>query len=106
MKFNEVEFSDEIEIAGQTYEVDIEASGNVDKNQCVQQVKLDRIHSQEHNKFFKAKDLSFNDMKRIIEKATDQLVEVSMNDFNPADFDDSAYTNQYEDDEDVQKIIR
>ena len=105
MKLHDIEFSDEVEIKGVTYEVDIEASGYIDKDQNANNVKLDRIYSQEHRKFFDAKNLSFKDMKRIMEKASDQLVEQSVNDFNPAEFADD---NLYEEEsfEDLKKYIR
>ena len=106
MKLHEIEFSDEVEIKGVTYDVEIEATGFIDKDQNANNVKLDRIYSQEHHKFFDAKNLSFKDMKRIMEKASDQLVEESTtNGFNPADFDD--HTCYLEDmDEDIKKLIR
>lgn len=102
MRQVETEFDDEVQMKGQDAAVfvEIEAVGDVDKDNNVHNVKLLSIYSKDHNKEIAAKDLSFNDMKRIIEKASDALLDSFEKNYDPnfTEFDDDYYYDTLGDD--------
>lgn len=97
MRMVEVEFEDEVEIKGQDHAVlvEIEARGEIDKDLCVHNVKIVSIYSKDHNKTIPAKELTFSDMKRVMEKTSDKLVEEFQNNYdaNFTEFDEDYYVD-------------
>lgn len=103
MRSVEVEFEDEVEMKNNDGCVlaEIEATGDVDKDGNIHNVKLVSIYSKDHSQSIKAKDLSFGDMKRVIEKASDHLREAFEKNYDPnfTEFDDDYYYDQFADGE-------
>lgn len=79
--FLEVEFEDEIDVEGSTFYtlVEVEATGEVEKDQQVSNLKIRSIYSKDDKKFINFKDLGHSEGKRLLEKAEDKILNKYIN---------------------------
>ena len=87
--FLEVEFEDEIDVHGSTYYtlVEVEASGEVDKDQNVSNIKILSIHDKDNDKAVALKDLDSREKRRLLEKAEDKIITKFINEGGNSGFD-------------------
>jgi hypothetical protein len=89
----EVEFEDEIDVHGSTYYtlVEVEASGEVDKEQNVTNIKILSIHDKDNDKAVALKDLDSRETRRLLEKAEDKIITKFIYEGGPSGFDHDGY---------------
>lgn len=104
----DVEYEDEADINGETEPVEVDATGDVDHDGNVTNLRIETIYAHGIKKGFTLKDLNFQDVKRITEKAEKEILTKYEEEgySNDVDFDDNFYCNDNENDEaEVEKIV-
>lgn len=98
--FLEVEFDDEIDVNGSTYYtlVEVEATGEVNNDHEVSNLKILSIYDKYNDKVISMKDLDRRELQRLNEKAEDKLVSKYVNEGGNTHDDYDDHTDYYDGD--------